>query len=60
MEQWDELNQFAELVGWDLIFDLNSLLRENGQWFIWNAKQLMDYTSQKGYKIAGWELGNGN
>ncbi|CAC5366173.1 HPSE [Mytilus coruscus] len=56
--QWDELNGFAEMVGWDLIFDLNSLLRQNGQWLPDNAKLLMDYTSQKGYKIAGWELGN--
>ncbi|VDI33358.1 Hypothetical predicted protein [Mytilus galloprovincialis] len=56
--QWDELNHFVEEVGWDLIFDLNSLLRQNGQWSPANAKQLMDYTTQKGYKIAGWELGN--
>ncbi|XP_052102579.1 heparanase-like [Mytilus californianus] len=56
--QWDELNGFAEMVGWDLIFDLNSLLRQNGQWLPDNAKLLMDYTSQKGYKIVGWELGN--
>lgn len=56
--QWDELNQFVETVGWDLIFDLNSLFRKNGLWLPDNAKLLMDYTSQKGYKIAGWELGN--
>ncbi|CAG2237206.1 HPSE [Mytilus edulis] len=56
--QWDELNHFVEEVGWDLIFDLNSLLRQNAQWSPANAKQLMDYTTQKGYKIAGWELGN--
>jgi heparanase 1 len=58
-KQWDELNQFVETVGWDLIFDLNSLFRKNGLWLPDNAKLLMDYTSQKGYKIAGWELGNG-
>ncbi|XP_052102586.1 heparanase-like isoform X15 [Mytilus californianus] len=56
--QWDELNHFVTKVGWSLIFDLNSLLRENGQWLPDNAKLLMDYTSQKGYKITGWELGN--
>ncbi|XP_063435248.1 heparanase-like [Mytilus trossulus] len=56
--QWDELNGFVEMVGWDLIFDLNSLLRQNEQWLPDNAKLLMDYTTQKGYKIAGWELGN--
>ncbi|CAG2214525.1 HPSE [Mytilus edulis] len=57
-KQWDELNHFVEVVGWDLIFDLNGLLRQDGLWLPDNAKLLMDYTSQKGYKIAGWELGN--
>lgn len=57
-KQWDELNHFVEMVGWDLIFDLNGLLRQNGLWLPDNAKLLMDYTTQKGYKIAGWELGN--
>lgn len=57
--QFDELNNFVTKVGWSLIFDLNSLLREGGQWLPDNAKLLMDYTSQKGYKITGWELGNG-
>ncbi|XP_076105374.1 heparanase-like isoform X2 [Mytilus galloprovincialis] len=56
--QFDELNNFVTKVGWSLIFDLNSLLREGGQWLPDNAKLLMDYTSQKGYKITGWELGN--
>ncbi|XP_076105371.1 heparanase-like isoform X2 [Mytilus galloprovincialis] len=57
-KQWDQLNHFVEVVGWDLIFDLNGLLRQDGLWLPDNAKLLMDYTSQKGYKIAGWELGN--
>lgn len=56
--QWDQLNQFVEYVGWDLIFDLNSLLRKNGLWLSDNAKLLLDYTTQKGYKVTGWELGN--
>ncbi|CAG2214528.1 HPSE [Mytilus edulis] len=56
--QFDELNNFVTKVGWSLIFDLNSLLREDGQWLPDNAKLLMDYTSKKGYKITGWELGN--
>ena len=59
MRQWDELNQFVELVKWDMIFDLNSLRRKDGQWLPDQAKELMDYTSKKGYKLAGWELGNG-
>lgn len=57
-EQWDQLNIFVAKVGWSLIFDLNSLLRKNGNWSPENAQLLLNYTSMKGYKIAGWELGN--
>lgn len=56
--QWDALNHFVSKVGWDLIFDLNSLLRNNGQWSTDNAELLLNYTATKGYKVAGWELGN--
>lgn len=58
VRQWDELNRFAELVEWDMIFDLNSLRRKDGQWLPDQAKEMMDHAAKKGYKIAGWELGN--
>jgi heparanase 1 len=55
-EQWDQLNIFVAKVDWSLIFDLNSMLRKNGNWSPENAQLLLNYTSMKGYKIAGWEL----
>ena len=43
----------------DLVFDLNELLRNGESWYPDNAHKLMEYTVKKGYKVAGWELGNG-
>ncbi|KAJ8298857.1 hypothetical protein KUTeg_022917 [Tegillarca granosa] len=38
---------------------MNSLLRfGNGSWDMNNAVQLIKYSQSKGYKLAGWELGN--
>ncbi|KAK3599811.1 hypothetical protein CHS0354_022376 [Potamilus streckersoni] len=57
---FDELYDFAVAVNWDLIFDLNSLLRkEDGSWDPTNAMKLFQYASKKNYTISGWELGNG-
>lgn len=56
---YDEIHTFKSAVGWDLIFDLNVLLRNNGNWDPTNAVKLMNYTVSKGYRMAGWELGNG-
>jgi heparanase 1 len=56
--QWDQLNIFVSKVGWSLIFDLNSLLRKNGNRSPENARLLLNYSTRRGYKIAGWELGN--
>ncbi len=59
--QWDEVNTFVDKVGWDIIFGLNVLLRQPwpvGSWDSSNAKQMMSYTTSKGYKV-NWELGNG-
>ncbi|XP_048250516.1 heparanase-like [Haliotis rufescens] len=55
---WDEINNFTKEVGWDLIFGLSVLQRKDGHWDPSNADQLLDYTSQKGYDIYGFELGN--
>ncbi|XP_050397952.2 heparanase isoform X2 [Patella vulgata] len=57
-EDWDKLNLFTQDVGWSLIFDFNVFLRKNGQWDPTNAKELLRYTVLKGYKPAGYELGN--
>ena len=56
--QWDEVNQFVEVVGWEFVFGLNGLLRSNGVWDSSNAALLMSYSNSKGYKVQ-WELGNG-
>ncbi|XP_067659153.1 heparanase-like [Haliotis asinina] len=55
---WDEINNFTKEVGWDLIFGLSVLQRKDGRWDPSNADQLLDYTTQKGYDIYGFELGN--
>jgi hypothetical protein len=57
---WDEIHQFIKEAKFDLIFDLNVLLRTSAnQWNSTNALQLLKYTQRKGYRMAGWELGNG-
>jgi len=56
--QRDKLNRFVAKVGWSIIFDLNSLLRKNGNWSPENAQLLLNYSTRRGYKIAGWKLGN--
>ncbi|KAL4231218.1 hypothetical protein ACF0H5_008800 [Mactra antiquata] len=56
---YDQLHHFVSNVGWELIFDLNSLLRVGANaWNSTNAHQLINYTATCGYKMAGWELGN--
>ena len=60
-QQWDEVNDFVQTVGWDFIFGLNGLLRTpypNGSWDSDNARTLLSYTASKGYTVQ-WELGNG-
>ncbi|XP_048250533.1 heparanase-like isoform X1 [Haliotis rufescens] len=57
-EDWDILNKFVHNTGVKLIFDLNILLRKQGKWDPSNAELLLKYSSQKGYHIAGFELGN--
>ena len=59
--QWDAVNQFVKVVGWEFIFGLNGLLRSpypNGVWYSANARQLITYSTFKGYDVQ-WELGNG-
>ena len=60
-EQWDAVNKFVEVVGWDFIFGLNALLRTpypDGVWDPDNARQLISYSNSKNYTVQ-WELGNG-
>ncbi|KAK6174492.1 hypothetical protein SNE40_017758 [Patella caerulea] len=55
---WDNMNHLAMNAGMDLIYDFNVIPRKNGQWDPTNARQLLEYTVKKGYKPAGYELGN--
>ncbi|XP_048746309.2 heparanase-like [Ostrea edulis] len=56
---WDEIHKFIQEAKFDLIFDLNVLMRtEANEWNSTNAIQLLKYTQRKGYRMAGWELGN--
>ncbi|XP_067658523.1 heparanase-like [Haliotis asinina] len=55
---WDAINKFVQDVNWKFIFGLNVLKRKEGHWDPTNAKELLQYNSAKGYKLAGLELGN--
>ncbi|XP_014663398.1 PREDICTED: heparanase-like isoform X2 [Priapulus caudatus] len=54
---WDNINTFASVVEWQLIFDLNVLLRNHLRWDPSNAMQLLAYTMHRGYH-PDFELGN--
>lgn len=60
-DQFDTLNKFVSLSGWNMIFGLNQLLLQDATqvWDSSNAELLIRYCMKKGYNIA-WELGNGN
>eukprot|EP00117_Sycon_ciliatum_P000761 scpid45309/ scgid3881/ Heparanase; Endo-glucoronidase; Heparanase-1; Heparanase 8 kDa subunit; Heparanase 50 kDa subunit len=56
--QWDYLNEYMKSTGLSLVFGLNAQKRnENGSWNIDNARELIDYTKKKAYKV-NYELGN--
>ncbi|KAJ4813756.1 Heparanase [Rhynchospora pubera] len=66
LSRWDELNDFFNKSGANIIFGLNALkgrvLLQDGSmgntWDFSNAAFLINYTVAKNYSIAGWELGN--
>ena len=48
------------VAGWDFLMDLNALKRNaDGSWNPGNARQLLQYSAERNYTIAGFELGNG-
>ncbi|XP_048250529.1 heparanase-like [Haliotis rufescens] len=55
---WDALNAFVHNTGLKLVISLNLLLRDGTKWNPSDAKQLLKYSSDKGYPFAGIELGN--
>ncbi|KAM3359120.1 heparanase-like protein 2 [Capsicum galapagoense] len=68
MNRWDELNDLFNQTGAAITFSFNALLGRipsdehntlwEGDWNQFNAKSLMKYTIEKGYKIDSYELGN--
>ena len=57
--QWDQLNNFVHEVGWELLFDLNVLLRTSTHWDWENAEKLLQYSIKKNYTShLNFELGN--
>lgn len=56
----DLIHEIASKAGWDVVFDLNVLLRTvDGSWNSSNPLKIMHYASDKGYNFS-WQLGNGN
>ena len=55
---WIALNRFAQAAGFELLFDLNVLLRNGTQWDSSNARLLLDFSSKLRFNIS-WQLGNG-
>ncbi|XP_020573782.1 heparanase-like protein 3 [Phalaenopsis equestris] len=66
MSRWDQLNEFFKKSRSSVIFGLNALNGRvpmqdgslGGPWNYTNAESLVRYTTNKGYNILGWELGN--
>lgn len=54
---WIALNRFAQAAGFELLFDLNVLLRNGTQWDSSNARQLLDFSDKLRFNIS-WQLGN--
>ncbi|KAJ6759735.1 HEPARANASE-LIKE PROTEIN 1 [Salix purpurea] len=66
MNRWDELNHLFSRTGAIVTFGLNALYGRHqirkgvwgGAWDSSNARDFMNYTVSKGYKIDSWEYGN--
>ncbi|KNC46348.1 heparanase 50 kDa subunit [Thecamonas trahens ATCC 50062] len=59
--QWDALNAFAHVVGFELVFGINAgpgPRAADGSWVPHNARALMEYSAARGYSVSGWEFAN--
>ena len=57
-EDFDNLYNFSEAVGWTLLFDLNVLKRKGKSWNSNNAKKILEYAVKKEFTNIHWEMGN--
>lgn len=60
-EQWDGVHSFAQALDYEVLFTLNAgpgSRGEEGEWRPENARGLLEYSAQRGYPVALWELGN--
>ena len=56
---WDDICEFAAFTGLDLVFDLSIYPRTpDNAWNATMATSLLQYTSDRAYKLAAWALGN--
>eukprot|EP01018_Ginkgo_biloba_P024908 Gb_17661 [translate_table: standard] len=66
MPRWDKLNNFFAKTGAVIAFGLNALYGRHqiskglwgGPWNSSNARNFIQYTVDRGYKIRAWEFGN--
>ncbi|KAH7660711.1 heparanase 1 protein [Dioscorea alata] len=66
MKRWDELNLLFQKTGAIVTFGLNALkgrkqIRKSvwgGSWNYSNARDFIEYTVAKGYRVDSWEFGN--
>ncbi|XP_025080138.1 heparanase-like [Pomacea canaliculata] len=55
---WTRLNELVNLAKWDLIFDFNEFLRQGDSWYPDNARELLKFSQEQGYRIPCFQLGN--
>ncbi|MGD8213422.1 MAG: hypothetical protein PVF32_26385, partial [Desulfobacterales bacterium] len=60
-QMWDEIQSFAQSVGYSIFFTINAgpATRDGDKnWTTENAARLLEYTRQRNYRVEVWELGN--
>ncbi|XP_059145604.1 heparanase-like [Physella acuta] len=56
--EWENMTQFFDLVGWDIIFDFNLFKWKDGLWDPSNAETLLQYSAARGIRLPCFQLGN--
>jgi heparanase 1 len=60
-DQWEAANHFAQEAGLELVFTLNAGKGPRNSkdcWNVENARELIEYSGEKGFDVAAWSLGN--